>query len=230
MLFDISQDIFEKFPDTRIGIVIAKDLDNRSGNMEIAELLEKIQIGIKNNFDINALTENPSIAVWRKVYSEFGSKPRDFRSSIEALIRSVLNGRDVRSINKLVDIYNYASLKYILPVGGEDLDKVEGNLHLKFADGSEKFIPLGSNVEETAYEGEVIYCDDGKNVLCRRWNWRESDRTKITESTSNAIIVIEGFDEKVDEAVKDISLLVEKFCSCRTQTFITNKNNHRVEW
>src|SRR3989344_3145026 len=229
MQLTVSEEIFEKFPDTRIGIVVAADIENRGVNEEVSKLLGEIQAATKEKFDLNTLIENPSIATWRNIYNDFGSKPRDYRSSIEALIRSVLNGRGIRHINKLVDIYNYISLKYSIPVGGEDLDKVEGNLHLKFADGDEKFIPLGSGVEDNPYKGEVIYCDDSGNALCRRWNWRESDKTKLTEETKNAIIVVEGFDERVQAAAEELAEVIGKF-SRVIETFIVDKNTNHIEW
>ena len=230
MQLTVSEEIFEKFPDTRIGIVVATGMDNSGSDNSIKGMLESTQLETENRFEIEKLAEHPSVAVWRAVYSNFGSKPRDFRSSVEALIRSVLNGRGVRHINKLVDIYNYASLKHAIPVGGEDLDKTHGNLFLKFSEGTERFIPLGGGKEDNPYKGEVIYCDEGGNVLCRRWNWRESDITKLTESTRNAIIVAEGFDTKVDEATEELSVMIRDFCNAQTKTFLINKNNPIVKW
>ena len=230
MQLTVSEEIFEKFPDTRIGIVVATGMDNSGSDNSIKGMLESTQLETENRFEIEKLAEHPSVAVWRAVYSNFGSKPRDFRSSVEALIRSVLNGRGVRHINKLVDIYNYASLKHAIPVGGEDLDKTHGNLFLKFSEGTERFTPLGGDKEDNPYKGEVIYCDEGGNVLCRRWNWRESGITKLTESTRNAIIVAEGFDTKVDEATEELSVMIRDFCNAQTKTFLINKNNPIVKW
>ena len=230
MQLTVSEEIFEKFPDTRIGIVVATGMDNSGSDNSIKGMLESTQLETENRFEIEKLAEHPSVAVWRAVYSNFGSKPRDFRSSVEALIRSVLNGRGVRHINKLVDIYNYVSLKHAIPVGGGDLDKTHGNLFLKFSEGTERFIPLGGGKEDNPYKGEVIYCDEGGNVLCRRWNWRESGITKLTESTRNAIIVAEGFDTKVDEAIEELSVMIRKFCNAQTKAFLINKNNPIVKW
>lgn len=230
MKFAIDEKLTEKYPDIRIGLVIAAGVDNKGKDMDIEKLLENVQEKIKQNFSLDRLMKNMTIAKWRQVYSSFGSKPSDYRSSVEALIRSVLNGRAIRHINKLVDIYNYISLKHAVPAGGEDLDKVEGDISLKFADGGETFVPLNSTITESPYKGEVVYCDGGSNVLCRRWNWRESDRTKLTEETKNAVVVVEGFDSGVEEATNELSALVGKFCQCKTQTFIADKNITEVEW
>lgn len=230
MALIVSKEIFEKYPNARIGVIIARNIDNAGENEEITRLIETIQTEVRKNFSNDNISLHPSIAEWRRIYSSFGSKPSDYRSSIEALIRSVLKGRNISHINKLVDLYNFISLKHVIPAGGEDLDKIDGNIYLRFAVGNENFVPLGSDKVETAYRGEVIYCDGGNSVLCRRWNWRESDKTKITEDTRNAIIVLEGFDDKIAAATHELETLIQKYCSANTMTFMINKNKNVFMW
>ncbi|MBI2578535.1 MAG: hypothetical protein HYW26_02365 [Candidatus Aenigmarchaeota archaeon] len=221
----VSEELLQKYPNVRIGVIVAAGIDNNGENQEISMLLKEIRGSIKSG-----LLQHPSISSWRKIYSSFGSKPSDYRSSAEALIRSVLKGRDIPHINKTVDLYNFISLKYVIPAGGEDLDKIEGNIYLRFAEGDETFVPLNSESRENPYKGEVIYCDDAGNVLCRRWNWRESDKTKLTENTENTVIVLEGFDNMVETATEELDLLVRKFCGATTQRFLINKDNPEAEW
>ena len=228
--FIFSRDVMERYPDVSIGVIVAKGMNNFGKNPEIKQMLLDAQESARKTIDAAKITEHPTIAKWRGIYSDFGSKPRDYRCSIEALIRSVLNGREIRHINKLVDLYNFISLKYFMPVGGEDLDKIEGDIFFKYAEGDEVFVPLGTQKPENAYRGEIIYCDSQGNVLCRRWNWRESDTTKMTEETKNTIIVLEGFDENVEAAARELSGMIEKFCGVATQTFIINKNNTEIEF
>ena len=229
MKFSISKEILEKYPEVKIGVVVATGIDNSGDDPQIGKLLASVQEEARR-LDITRLAEHPVISKWRQVYSSFGSKPSDYRCSVEALVRSVLNGREIRHINKLVDLYNYISLKYIIPVGGEDLDEIEAGIFLRHAEGHEIFIPLGSAAAESPYKGEVIYCDSAGDVLCRRWNWRESDKTKLTEETRNAVIVLEGFDENVEAATRELAGLVEKFCGAATQVFIIDKNSSEIEF
>jgi lysyl-tRNA synthetase class 2 len=170
MKFTIDQKILQKYPDVKIGIVVVKNLDNNGDSEEIRAMLEEEEQKITTNFSIETLTEIPAIRLWRNVYASLGSKPREYTCSIEALLRSVLNGRKIRHINRLVDLYNCISLKHVIPVGGEDLKKIKGDIFFKFASGNENFVPLGAQIEDHPYPGEVIYCDSAENVLCRRWN------------------------------------------------------------
>ncbi len=184
MLFTIDKKILEKFPDLNIGLVIVKGIDNQGNNEEIINKIKEKAQEIRANFNLETLSQNQNIDVWRKAYSSFGAKPKKYKCSVENLYRMILEGIELRSINKIVDIYNYISIKYIVPVGGDDTDKVDGNITLKFAQGDEPFIELNSQETKNPQEGEVVYIDD-KEVLCRRWNWRECDKSKMTEETKN---------------------------------------------
>jgi DNA/RNA-binding domain of Phe-tRNA-synthetase-like protein len=132
----------------------------------------------------------PEIACWRSAYAAFGVKPSKIKSSIENLLRSAGSGR-LRSVNPLVDLYNVVSLKHHLPCGGEDLATIDGPIRLTRAAGGEHFVPLGGSDVEPPPVGAVIYRDD-LGVICSCWNWREADRTKLTESTTDALLCIEA--------------------------------------
>lgn len=86
------------------------------------------------------------------------------------------------------------SLEFGVPCGGEDLDKIEGSMHLGIAKGGEAFRPLGEEKDEPALSGEVIYYDE-QGAICRCLNWRDAQRTMLTETTKRAILVIEALDE-----------------------------------
>ena len=225
MNFKIKKEIINKFPNLAIGILVAKDLNNYGQNAQIDELLRTEEVVIKSS-TIN-LENLDKIKVWREAYSTFGAKPKKYKSSIENLLQTVIDGRNLRHINKIVDIYNYISLKYQLPLGGDDLDKIEGDIILKLASGDESFVGLGTNLITNPKLGEVIYVDD-KDVLCRRWNWRECDKSKMTESTKNVVLVIESLldnKKELETALNELRIFVQKFCGGTIATTILDKHN-----
>ncbi len=82
--------------------------------------------------------------------------------------------------------------------------------------GSEEYTPLGEKERDPPLPGEVIYRDD-VGVICRRWNWREGDRTKITKDTKNAIVVIESVASiPIKNAVEELEELIKKYCGGET--------------
>ncbi len=221
-LFLVTKKIYEQYPDTLVGVVIARDIHNGESTEEIRGLLQTEQQRIKSTLTEETLKADPKINIWRETFKSFGSKPSEYRSSVENLPRMILKGRELRSENKLVDIYNYVSLKYTLPAGGEDLDKTEGSIKLTFAGKDEAPVKLlGDEKEESPYEGEVIY-KDNLSAICRRWNWREADRTKLTRETNNAVLVLEARTpvtvEELETALTELAQLLERHTGAKTAT------------
>ncbi len=223
----IDNEILERFPGLNIGIVVVKGIDNSGNDEDIMKMLNEMQEKIRQNFDISTLSQEPKIDAWRKAYSSFGAKPKKNKCSVENLYRMTLQGIDLNHINKIVDIYNYISIKYMVPMGGDDTDKVDGDITLRFAKGDEAFVELNSDETKNPKEGEAIYSDD-KEVLCRRWNWRECDKSKMTEDTKNVCLVVEGLPpvtkDEIEDIAKELSDLVKKFCGGDVSTFVLNKD------
>ena len=121
----------------------------------------------------------------------FGVKPRVARSSVEALVRRVDAG--LPRVNRLTDLYNAISVEHLVPIGGESLDSYVGPPRLVRAIGDETFdtVADGQPVTAAADPGEVLWRDD-LGVTCRRWNWRQCVRTRLDESTSNILFILDG--------------------------------------
>lgn len=231
MKFIIDAEIFERFPGLKVGVVQGKNIDNRGDGDEIMRLIREREEEIRREFDSETLSQHPKIQAWRRAYSSFGAKPKKYKSSVESLYRMILKGIELRHINKVVDIYNYISLKHTVPVGGDDKAKVDGDIRLKFARGDEPFTPLGAEETESAKEGEVIYADS-KEVLCRRWNWRECEKTKMMEDTKDVLLVIEGLPpvtkEEVKEIIEELSGLIREYCNGETKINILDEANRLI--
>ncbi|MDP7282388.1 MAG: phenylalanine--tRNA ligase beta subunit-related protein [Candidatus Undinarchaeales archaeon] len=236
MKFEINPEIFEKFPGLNLGVVIAKNVDNAGENVEIIKFLREQEKAVADTLETETLSQNPKIAPWRAAYSSFGAKPKKYKCSVEALMRRAIKGEELPHISKLVDVYNALSLKHILPMGGDDIDNIDGNVMLKIADGTEKFVPLLSKEVENPHAGEVVYEDD-KDILCRRWNWRECDKSKMTEETKNVILYVEGLvpveKAEVESAISELAELVKKYCGTETTEIVTkilSKEDSSVEF
>lgn len=232
MFFRIDSQFFELFPDAKIAVVDALGLDNHGESSEIEALLRKAEENLPQMFQGSTVTEHPRIAPWRDAYRKFGAKPKKHPSSIENLVRRTLKGDRLRHINKLVDLYNGVSLRHLLPVGGEDLDRIEGDIVLTRAGESEPPVKLLGEPEERAPNaGEVFYRDDA-GAICRRWNWKEADRTKLTEETQNVVLVIESLPpsslDDLQSAATDLADLVEKHCGGTIRTRILDEAHRQI--
>lgn len=230
----ISPQIFDKFPGLHIGVVVCRNIDNARFAEEIVYKSREQEDRIRTTFKIENLSQHPNIEVWRSAYRAFGAKPKENRSSVENLYRMVLQGVNLRHINTLVDIYNFISLKHMVPVGGEDLEKIQGDIILGFAGVSEApALLIGDREPRPPHAGEVIY-KDNFSAICRRWNWREADRTKLTERTKNCLLVIEGLlpigKLEIESATQELKELVQKFCGGDLALYILDEGKPGIEF
>ena len=131
------------------------------------------------------------LAAWQEAYRSFGAKPQRTPSSVEALGQRAMKGGLPR-VNWLVDLYNAISVAHGLPVGGEDAGRFVGALRLIRASGHEPFdtIKDGVPVTELPAAGEVVWADE-VGVTCRRWNWRQGTRTRLSESSTDVLFLLE---------------------------------------
>ena len=144
--------------------------------------------------------QHPHIAAWREAFRDFGAKPKRTRPSVDALLRRAPEG--LPRIDRLTDIYNAISVHHVLPLGGEDLDHYTGPARLVRADGTEHFDTAsgGETVTEHPRAGEVVW-RDAAGVTCRRWNWRQCVRTRLTHQTTRAVFILDALGPMDGEAL-----------------------------
>ena len=225
----VNPGIFNDFANLQIAVTVVREVNNDGEIPEFAAKLTEIQDRVQREHGAGPVSQLPKIAAWRDAYRKFGAKAKDYPSSVEALYKRVTRGDRVANINPLVDIYNYISLKYTLPVGGEDIDKMVGDLQLTYASADEPpVLVLGRDDAQAPPPGEVIYRDD-ESVICRRWNWREVARTALTADTRNCILVIEALepvtDDELQEAQDELAALVTAYCHGTASNLILNEAN-----
>ncbi|AZQ41688.1 MULTISPECIES: B3/4 domain-containing protein [Streptococcus] len=216
MKVTVENEFWELFPQAQISIMVVKGLDNsvdESKDPYFKSLLDKGSKRAEDFIVDETFTQNDVIQEWRGAFSKFKTK-KGARSSIEALLKRVSQGREFNPINPLVDIYNSVSLSYAVPCGGEDIAKIQGGLHLGKAQGGEPFFPLGAETDAPALPEEIIYYDD-EGAVCRCFNWREAQRTMLTEDTTDAVLVIEAINEdqakRAQAAMQELQSLVEDY-------------------
>lgn len=188
----VNPQIFERFPEYQALIVYAEGIQNFPSTEESRALLRSAEQACRATLTLDTVLLHPHIVAWRDAYRRFGAKPKKYPSSVEALLLRTLKGQDIPSINGLVDLYNALSLKYLLPVGGEDWNKLVSDLHLTYAQGHEPFLTMQNGQEQTTYPepGEVVWTDSA-GITCRRWNWRQGRRTQLTEGTQATYFVLD---------------------------------------
>ncbi|AWI32538.1 cytoplasmic protein [Streptomyces sp. ICN441] len=189
----VSDEVHALVPGFTPLVVEARGLVNGPSNEASSALLDEAARRVAERLGGRAPHEDPHMAAWRAAYTAFGAKPSRTRNSAEALARRALTGAGLPRINLLVDAYNALSVARLIPVGGEDLDRVRGGMRLVRATGREPFVTVagGEETVECPDPGEIVWCDE-EGVTCRRWNWRQGPRTRLTEESVNGLFLLES--------------------------------------
>jgi DNA/RNA-binding domain of Phe-tRNA-synthetase-like protein len=212
----VSDEVRALAPGFRHLAIEAHGLTNGPSTEASSALLDDAARRLAVRLDGRAPHEDPHMAAWRGAYTAFGAKPSRTRNSAEALAKRALSDAGLPRVNLLVDLYNAISVAHLIPVGGEDLDRVQGGMRLVRATGDEEFVTVagGEEVVEHPDAGEVVWRDDA-GVTCRRWNWRQGPRTRLTEETVSGIFLLESLDPmpvaEVERAAGELAELLEKF-------------------
>ncbi len=225
----IKKEIFKTYPSFKRGIILVKNIDITNSNNNIKKLLDS-EIENKKNKD---LENHPNILAWNKVHTQFGSNPKRFPPSMYSLIKRIQKD-GFPFINSAVASFNYISLKYLIPCGGDDIDNIQGNLVLGLATGNEIFIALGSEENDPPKKDEIIYYDDySNNVMCRRWNWRNGDFSKITSKTKHLVINLDGIDttskEEILLARDELANVLKTHCKAEIDVDFLDKDHFEIE-
>ncbi|MFF0483668.1 B3/4 domain-containing protein [Streptomyces sp. NPDC004435] len=178
----------------------ARGLVNGPSDAISSALLDEAAARLAARLDGRTPDQDPHVAAWRAAYTAFGAKPSRTRNSAEALARRASADGGLPRINRLVDAYNAISVAHLIPVGGEDLNRIEGGMRLVRATGEEEFVTVqgGQETVEHPEPGEIVWCDE-RGVTCRRWNWRQGPRTRIDDDTTDAVFLLESLDPMTRE-------------------------------
>ena len=223
------------FPAFRVALVVAEGLaipPERSAELDAR--VSETERRCRATWGGTELSAIPGVAAWRVAYRAFGIKRTSYRSSVERLIKRVLAGDEIPRVNALVDLYNAASVDSGLCLGCDDLDRVSGDLEFRYSRPGDSFLDMGAEAGEDANdppkEGEVVYAD-ARHVLCRRWNWRQDARTKVSETTRRVALTAQsnGYGD-VEATARDVAEAIVSECGGVCRIYVADKTRPVVEF
>jgi DNA/RNA-binding domain of Phe-tRNA-synthetase-like protein len=187
----IEPEIFERFPGMTIAVAVADGIDNRQARPDVDDdwvVAWREAHAEANRYE--SAQAHPRVAPWREQFKAMGLAPRDYRSSIEALMRRARSGGEPFRISPLVDFYNAVSLRHVIPVGGFDLDTTGDPIVLRYTREGDTYQALDSNMDEQLPAGEVAYVA-GNVTLTRHFVWRQSRAGMVRPETKRLFLVAE---------------------------------------
>ena len=231
--FVVDEGFWKIFPEATIAVLTVKNVQEGihlapEKAEEIKNLLDSANEGAKRFLTSEVISENAVVQAWREAYSKFPTK-KGARCSLEALLKRVLKGTPVGTIAPTVDISNAISLKHAFPIGAENMDAFQGDIHLGIMKGGEEFWPIGSEKMEPPLPDEIAYYDQA-GVICRCWNWRDGKRTEVTEETTREFIAMECVEPErrgeLQTALDELATLLSQYVGAEiiTKTIVDKEH------
>ena len=213
--FQYDARIIEDYPNLAAGVIVAQGMTNTKTPDKLRNLYLDEQAAVKARIGTTPLSELPTLNAWRRAISAFGVSPTKYRSAAESLLRRLTKKGDIPFINTLVDIGNLVSIRYGLPVAIFDTSQIAAPITVHHSEGSEEFMDLGSDRIVHPAPGEVIFSDEARMVVARRWCWRQSATSASTASTTDAVITIEAHHDggrgDIEKALADMLTLFAEY-------------------
>ena len=218
-IFFIDKKLAEKYPSINIGVAIIKGITVKKNDVGLAKEIEEF-VKSQDELTNQAIGLFPEIQSYRKIYKEMGVDWHSKRPSPEALLRRLAQKKGLYEINTCVDAYNLIVMKHRVSSGAFDLDQMKLPTVLRFPKEGEEILLLGDK-ELTKYKPiDLAYFDQigGYNIY---FNYRDAQRTAVTENTKNIILNIDGiYDitrEKVEQSLKENIEIITKYCGGKVE-------------
>lgn len=210
MIINVSQEIESVCPEF-VGACVEAQVVNTPYCEELWQEIEALGERFRSELTTESLKDMTSIAATRRVYKACGKDPSRYRPASEALIRRMLQGKELYQRDTLVDLVNLASIAYGYSIGGFDADKFVGNtLTLGIGREGEPYEGIGRGLLNIC--GLPVYRDAEGGVGTPT---SDNERTKMTIDTLHLVVLINGYDgneQRVRENAEYIQQLLRKYC------------------
>lgn len=199
--FQHAKDLRDDFPDLVAGVLAVSGVTpDAAVTGPVASFTDAATARLSGG----PLAEFPEIQAWRRAFARLGLKPTQYRCASEALLRRLSKEGAVARVHPLVDLCNAVSMAYGIPVAALDRDRIDGDLEVRYADGTEVYETFAGDTEHPE-PGEVSFVDASGRAHARRWTNRQSGWSAVRPATSSVLIVAEALHA---DARADIERLV----------------------
>lgn len=176
-----------RLPNLSLCLGVIRGVKVEPTNAEVETLRRTVTDDVKSKYKLELLKDNPTVRAYRDLFWSLDIDPTKTRPSGEALLRRVLRGKEIPRISTVVDSYNLASLKTIIPLSGFDLDTLHLPLCVRFSRQNEEFHEIGMDTPKRLTKRMLVLADD-KRIVCI-YPYRDAEATKITKKTKNVVVV-----------------------------------------
>lgn len=206
--------LLQRFPGLQVLLRSLTGMRVEREDSQLQLFKERIIEEIKGKYRLETVKDEPIFRAYRDFFWRAGIDPTKTRPAAEALIRRILSGKPLPTINTLVDSYNLASIQTGVALGAFDAEKLRGDLTLRLANKGERFLGIGMS-QPIMLEGvELVVSDEEKLIAI--YPHRDSEETRVTLETTDLCLLVCGAPEiderKLAEAAETAVEYITRFC------------------
>lgn len=198
MKITIHESISHVVPNCRLGYLTINDVVVRGTPTALSQQFDKLQIEVGQAYNMDILPKLPRVLAVRNMYKKLHFDPARYRPASEALVRRVLQKKNLYYVNSAVDVNNYCSIKYLLPFGLYDLDQIVGDVSYNLATEGQYTNMTGKTVST---ENKPFLTDD---VGVFGNPTADSRRTAVNLTTRNLLAVVYADESVSTSELNDI--------------------------
>lgn len=214
MILETSSELAQRFPELCALVARVEGVSVEKEKAELQAFKREIAEETKETYDLATVKDAPIFRAYRDFFWRVGIDPTKVRPAAEALVRRILAGKPIPTINTLVDTYNLASIRTGVAMGAFDANKLRGELELRFAREGEKFVGIGMNEPIELKGNELVVADAEKLIAV--YPYRDADETKVTEATKNVLLLIcgvPGIERQILANAAEVAVeFITRFC------------------
>jgi DNA/RNA-binding domain of Phe-tRNA-synthetase-like protein len=168
----------------RLGVVVIEGVTVRASDPALAAEIAAAAADLRQRHAGVASGDVPGVEDARALYKAVGLDPTKTRPSNEALLRRVLKGEALYTVNTLVDALNLSSVREQMPFGLYDLERVEPPVELRRGRPGESY--EGIRKAAVNVDGRPVL-SDARGAFGNPTS--DSSRTMITLDTRSTLVI-----------------------------------------
>jgi DNA/RNA-binding domain of Phe-tRNA-synthetase-like protein len=201
-------------PDLKVAVleIDIEKVENR--DLELEKLKRTVVDEVRSKYSLASVKDVTIFRYYRDFFWKLGTDPTKVRPASEALIRRILQGGSIPTINTAVDAINISSILTEIVVDAFDTERFSGKTEIRFAFEGEKFLGIGMKHELIMAGGEIVISDDLGPIAI--YPHRDAERTGVTRQTRGILTVmcgVPGIEGKVLIDAADVVIrTMRRFC------------------
>lgn len=178
----ISDELKHIWPDVALACIQA-DVKLKQHDPGLWEVITHRCRQLKEEISLEQIAHLPNNKESREAYRKFGKDPTRYRLSSESLLRRILKGKEIDSINNIVDINNLLSIVFFDSIGTYDIEKLVPSITFRIGRKDEDYIGIGRgalNIENLPVLSDRIGAFGSATS--------DSERTMVTMETKKILM------------------------------------------